>query len=266
MKALLLAAGKGTRLQKLGRMIPKCLVPVQGRPLLSIWIEDCLRGVEEIYINISWKREIIKSFLKFNHYENVKIIEEESPVGTGGTLLHLRSVFEQEKVFLLAHADNLLRLDLEGFTKSHDENKGIMTLMSFSSLTPSSCGIIECDESKRLKSFVEKPLNPKSNLANGAVYLASGEVFGIIDNIEQNGKEFQDISTQLLPELVGLDQLYSYHNNGVHLDIGNPEAVLQAQNDVVIKQSYFDENYGFLEFNERKRLKGVLVEYGLRFD
>ncbi|WP_252717126.1 nucleotidyltransferase family protein [Herbaspirillum sp. B65] len=120
MRALLLAAGLGTRLRPLTDFLPKCLVPVAGRPLLDYWIETLLRqGVEDILINTHYRADLVERYIAASTWcDRVTLVHEPQLLGTAGTALTHRQFFG-EQPFLLAHADNLTRFDCRDFLSTH---------------------------------------------------------------------------------------------------------------------------------------------------
>ena len=120
MRALLLAAGLGTRLQPLTNYLPKCLVPVHGRPLLDYWLENLLNhGIEQILINTHYMAPMVRQYLNQSTWlPYIKIVHEEILLGTGGTILKNRDFFKKE-TFLVAHADNLTIFDMQDFASQH---------------------------------------------------------------------------------------------------------------------------------------------------
>src|SRR5579871_179660 len=149
LKALLLAAGLGTRLRPITANLPKCLVPILGKPLLAYWLDMLIpNGVEHVFVNTHYLPDKVNSFIRSHPYrEKVTLVNEEVLLGTAGTILKNRHWFEQQP-FLLAHADNLTRFDLQAFIQTHEQRKtGFeMTMMTFETDLPQSCGIVELDE------------------------------------------------------------------------------------------------------------------------
>ncbi len=219
MKALLLAAGMGTRLRPLTDTIPKCLVPIHGRPLLEYWLEMLTNaGVGPLLVNLHYLHEKVEEFLSLSPYaENVCSVFEEHLLGTGGTLLKNRPFFGNGPM-MLVHADNLSRFDVGAFIERHNTRPVgcVMTMMTFETDAPETCGIVEFDERGVVLAFHEKVSDPPGNLANGAVYILEQEVFGFMETLEA---EFVDFSTQVLPHFLG--RIHTFHNNGYHRDIGN---------------------------------------------
>ena len=94
-----------------------------------------------------------------------------------------------------------------------------MTMMTFSTSTPESCGIVELDEYGVVKAFHEKVKNPPGNLANGAVYILEPSIIGFLEGL---GKRIIDFSTEVLPRYIG--RIFTFHNDIYHRDIGTIES------------------------------------------
>ena len=227
MKALLLAAGLGTRLRPITNTIPKCLVPINGKPLLEYWLENLTKvGIDEFLINTSYLSEQVEEFIKNSRYaKNVTLVHEEELLNTGGTLLVNKKFFNDE-TFMLVHADNLSFCDFNTFIDSHKKRdlKCEMTMMLFESDKPSSCGVVELDSHGVVQKFHEKVQNPPSNLANGAVYICEPSIF---DFLESLNKDEIDFSNDVLPKYMG--KINTYLNDVYHRDIGSVESYALAQ-------------------------------------
>jgi mannose-1-phosphate guanylyltransferase len=226
MKALLLAAGLGTRLQPLTSDIPKCLVEIHGKPLLDYWITMlCEGGVHPLLVNLHYHADKVIIFINNSKYRKfVSTAYEESLLGTGGTLLRNRNFFNDEPL-MLVHADNLSMFDVRAFINSHmNRPSGCeITMMTFKTPTPHSCGIIETDERGCIRAFHEKVANPPGNLANGAVYILETSIFNYLENLN---KEYIDFSTEVIPYYKG--RIYTFHNDVYHRDIGTIESYEMA--------------------------------------
>ncbi|NCO01835.1 MAG: nucleotidyltransferase family protein [Epsilonproteobacteria bacterium] len=227
MRALLLAAGLGTRLRPITDTVPKCLVPIDGKPLLGYWLENLSKaGVNEFLINTSYLSEQVEVFIKENpHAKKVTLVYEEELLNTGGTLLANRDFFKEEP-FMLVHADNLSFCDFKAFIAAHvNRPSGCeITMMSFKTDNPSACGIVELDEVGVVQKFHEKVENPPSNLANGAVYICEPNVLKFIESL---GKKEVDFSLDVLPHFMG--KISTFLNEVYHRDIGTPQSYALAQ-------------------------------------
>ena len=144
LRALLLAAGIGSRLRPLTDAIPKCLAPIRGRPLLDHWLDLlCLNEVSEVLVNVHAHARLVESFVRASRWANrITVAREEHLLGTGGTLWHNQDFFVGPDAFLVAHADNLSLFDPSALAHRHATRpRGCeMTMMTFRSSDPRSCG------------------------------------------------------------------------------------------------------------------------------
>ena len=229
MKALLLAAGLGSRLKPLTDNIPKCLVEIGGKPLLEYWITMLYNGgVYPLLVNLHHHADKVEKFIQHSTYkEYVSTVYEEKLLGTGGTLLRNQSFFvnESEEPLMLVHADNLSIFDVHAFVNSHlNRPAGCeITMMTFKTPTPHTCGIIETDEKGCVHAFHEKISNPPGDIANGAVYIVEPSIFNYLKDLN---KEFIDFSTDVIPSYMG--RIYAFHNDVYHRDIGTIESYEKA--------------------------------------
>ncbi|MGJ4947765.1 nucleotidyltransferase family protein [Bradyrhizobium sp. HKCCYLS20291] len=226
MRALLLAAGIGSRLRPLTDTTPKCLVRVHDRPLLDYWLDLVFEGgIERALLNTHWLAEQVRAHVAQSRWrDRIDLVHEDELLGTGGTVLANR-VWFGDQPFLVAHADNLTDFDVAGLLAAHrDRPPGcIMTMLAFRTDDPSSCGILQLDDLNRVIAFHEKVKNPPGNLANGAVYVFDPAV---IADIAALGKPIVDLSTEIIPNYLG--RILCVETSGYHRDIGNPESLRRA--------------------------------------
>ncbi|WP_316167213.1 MULTISPECIES: nucleotidyltransferase family protein [unclassified Bradyrhizobium] len=226
MRALLLAAGIGSRLRPLTNTTPKCLVTVHDRPLLDYWLDLVFEGgIERALLNTHWLADQVRAHVAQSPWRSrIDLVHEDKLLGTGGTVIANREWFGS-RPFLVAHADNLTDFDVAGLIAAHDKRPAgcIMSMLAFRTDDPSSCGILELDCQNRVIAFHEKVPNPPGNLANGAVYIFEPEV---IDDIAALGKAVVDLSTEIIPNYLG--RILCVETAGYHRDIGNPESLRRA--------------------------------------
>ena len=229
MRALLLAAGLGTRLQPLTNYLPKCLVPIHGRPLLDYWLETLLdHGVEEVLINTHYMAPMVQKYLIQSTWSPyIKVVHEETLLGTGGTILRNCDFFKDE-TFLIAHADNLTVFDMQDFGDQHAARPtGVeLTMMVFETPDPQSCGIVSLDSEGVVQAFHEKVPKPPGNLANGAVYLFEPSVVAWMASL---GKTQVDLSNEVIPYFLG--KIFTFHNGLYHRDIGTMDSWIESHRD-----------------------------------
>ena len=224
MKAFLLAAGHGTRLRPLTDRIPKCLAPIRGVPILSIWLEICRRyGVDEVLLNLHHHTEPVKDYLAKNPVDiRVRLFEEPVLLGSAGTLRANRTWVESEPSFWVLYADVLTTANLTRMADFHRQHQGVATLGVCPVPDPHRSGIVIVDGIGVVRQFVEKPQIPPCNLAFGGILLARPEMFESIPH-----QMPADLGHDVLPRLV--NRMYVHLITDYHLDIGTPESYAAAQ-------------------------------------
>lgn len=220
MKAILLAAGVGSRLRPLTDRVPKCLVPIAGRPLLDHWIEACERhGFDDVLVNTHHRAEVVREFVQSSTRRvRVRLVHEERLLGTAGTVRANWEFLGGEDPFLLAHADNYTDLDLGRFLSAFRAGRRPDTVLGmalFRTPTPRTCGIVKLDACGRVVEFHEKVEDPPGDLANGAIYLGTPALGAFL------GPGVDDLSTQVIPRLLG--RIVGFAIEGFLADIGTPE-------------------------------------------
>ena len=223
-KGFLLAAGLGTRLKPLTNSVPKCLVPVDGKPMLSIWLDLCQKlGLRDVLINTHHLAAQVEAWAADQVDKPVRIclVYEPELLGSAGTIASNWGFVEGEEDFFIFYADNLVHMDFDGMIGFHQSHTSPLTVALFHSSRPSNCGIALLDEDNRITGFEEKPACPKSDLANGGIYLARR---GIRQFLPMPG--YADFAIDVLPRLVG--EMRGFVTNGRILDVGTPENYDQA--------------------------------------
>jgi len=227
MRALLLAAGLGTRLRPLTDHTPKCLVDVKGRPLLDYWFDELFAaGAERVLVNTHHLAEKVRAHVALSRFrDRVDLVHEDELLGTGGTMLANRE-WAQDKPLLVAHADNLSRFPVREFLEAHASRPAgvLVSMLAFRTDDPRSCGILELDDDGLVLAFHEKVADPPGNLANAAVYIVEPEV---LDMMSRFGKKTIDFSTEVLPSL--MRRIQALDIAGYHRDIGTPASLAKAQ-------------------------------------
>jgi mannose-1-phosphate guanylyltransferase len=232
-KAFLLAAGLGTRLKPLTDEIPKCLLPIGGKPLLQIWLERLSRqGIDEVLINTHWHSQKVEVFLETWRNNRLRVITSYEPelLGSGGTILANRHWVQNGAPFFIIYGDNLSNVDLKKLLYFHCKHGLPFTLGVFRCKNPNHCGIAEVREDGLVTGFVEKPQNPKSNLAAAGIYVADQRIFDLFPDKEQGWepgtKAPVDLGFHVIPRLVG--KMKAYLINEFLMDIGTPTQYKEA--------------------------------------
>lgn len=223
-KAFILAAGEGTRLRPITDTIPKCLVPIQGVPLLTIWLRAChCAGIEEVLINLHAHANAVRRFLAGQDYGlKVRIIEEESLLGSAGTLRENRQWVAHEESFWVFYADVLNRADLSSMAKFHRQRRPAATIGVYEVPDPRRCGIVSVLPDGTIDQFVEKPENPPGRLAFSGLMIATPPLLDVIPD-----RTPADIGFDVLPKLTG--RMMAFPIRDYLIDIGTLENYQKAQ-------------------------------------
>ncbi len=158
MKAVVLCAGRGTRLGSLTAQTPKPLLPIQGQPLITYtmrWLASA--GVTQLYVNLHYQKEQIQTCLGDGSLWGVSIhyLYEPELLGTAGTVRALAS--ELTEPFLVVYGDNLIGCSLSRFLAAHKRYEGLGTIALFKTQDVQLSGIAVFDGRYRIRRFIEKP-------------------------------------------------------------------------------------------------------------
>ena len=228
MKAFLLAAGYGIRLRPITDKIPKCLVPINNQPLLSWWIKLLKKNqITEVLINTHYLSEQVENYVDGLKQSDIKIklVYEKELLGSGGTVKNNANFVADEKNFLICYADNLTCVNLSRLIHFHETQSDILTMGLFFANNPGQCGIATMNAENVITEFIEKPKNPRSNLANAGIYVANNKIF----NYFPKNRTIFDFGPDILPLLTNKMRGYIIHE--YLLDIGTLENYKKANED-----------------------------------
>ncbi len=216
MKAMILAAGKGTRVQPLTYRLPKPMIPVIGKPVMEYLIEELAKhGFNEIMINISHQAHRIEEYFgdgrrwgvdigySFEGYiDDGEVVAE--PIGSAGGIKRIQE-FGQffDDTTLVVCGDAIIDLDLTAAVRKHWQSGAKASIVTYE-VAPervSDYGVVVCDDDGQITSFQEKPAieDAQSNLVNTGIYFFEPEIVDLIPS----GVAY-DIGSELLPKVVEL--------------------------------------------------------------
>jgi len=173
-KAMILIAGSGTRLRPLTEHMPKCMVPVAGKPVLQHTIEWCRGfGINEFVLNPCYLPEAITSFFGDGQQFGVQIHYsfEESPLGTAGGVKQAARFFDEP--FLVWYGDNVCRCDLARLCEAHRQRRALATIALHWREEVAQSGIVGLGGDDRITRFLEKsrPEEAFSHWVNAGIYV-----------------------------------------------------------------------------------------------
>ena len=223
MRAILLAAGLGTRLRPLTDTTPKCLVPINGKPLLDIWCEALLAaGATRLLINLHYKSDEVQQHLAQSEFaKDIETVFEPALLGTAGTLVANKDFFDEQDGVLL-HADNYCEADISQLINAHTNRPKNceLTMLAFRTPTPHTCGVLEVDSNNILKQMYEKSPDDHGNLANAAFYILTKK---LIDELRNE----TDFSNEVITKYFG--KAFVVETAETFIDIGTPGSYAHAQ-------------------------------------
>lgn len=224
MKAFLLAGGHGTRLRPLTGSIPKCLVPIRGRPLLDIWLDLCARsGITEVLINLHAHSQLIEQHLKGSGSPvDVRLVREDQLLGSAGTVAANRAWVGSDPAFWILYSDVLTNTDLNRISEFHSRHGAVATLGLYQVPDPSRCGVATMDHQGVIIDFEEKPRVPRGNWVFSGLIVADRRLFDVIPPSIP-----ADLAFHVLPRLLG--EMRAYPIEDFLLDIGTMANYQKAQ-------------------------------------
>ncbi|MGH2592102.1 MAG: nucleotidyltransferase family protein [Anaerolineae bacterium] len=234
MKALVLAAGLGTRLGPLTRHVPKPMLPLGGKPLLEHIIELLRQhGITDIALNLHHRPDAILHHFGSGEAWGVRLrySYEASLLGSAGTALRqLAWVYPDS--FLVYYGDVYSDINLTGLIERHCASRAVATIAVHQVADPTRRGIVEFDSDGRARRFIEKPAadqvfsntKVRSCWANSGIYVLQPEVLRYVRDIPS------DFGLDIFPRLLEADQrIQVYPVHGTLIDIGTPENYQRAQ-------------------------------------
>jgi D-glycero-alpha-D-manno-heptose 1-phosphate guanylyltransferase len=237
MEAVVLAGGRGTRLQKALPGLPKSLAPIGRYPFLSYllgWLRA--QGVNDIILAVGHRRKEI-----LRHYTHrapqgmrLRYSVETTALGTGGALRNLRSMLVGE-VFLVLNGDSIFDVDLGQMLSFHRRHRSKATLALASPPEAGRYGSVLLDGRGRITAFLEKQTaalpggsgrcNP-SKFISGGLYIMRKAVFRHIP-----GRREVSLEKEVFPRLIG-GPFYGFPSKGYFIDIGIPEDYQRAKGEL----------------------------------
>jgi D-glycero-alpha-D-manno-heptose 1-phosphate guanylyltransferase len=221
---VILAGGLGTRLRSVVSDMPKCMAPINGRPFLSIIIDDLIsQGVKKIIFSLGYMHQTVTQFLESQYAGlNYIVVTEDEPLGTGGAIKLALSKAEGENIVIL-NGDTIFRLKLEDIVGFHAEKKSVCTIALKEMSNIERYGVVDINQDDRIVSFREKSKYDHGYI-NGGVYLLNRKDFLLSDLPNKFSFEID-----YLQKFYEEKSFYGKVTNGFFIDIGVPADFELAQ-------------------------------------
>jgi len=247
MKAIILAAGKGTRLKPLTETVPKPLLRIANKPILEYNLDALQNLVDEVLIVVGYKKEQIIEYFGTS-FKGIKItyIIQKEICGTGNAVLQCEKFVNGS--FIVMNGDDIyFKKDIEKCFKKR------YSILAKEVSNPERFGVLKLKKEKYLDKIIEKPKKFVSNLANTALYKVDDRVFIFLKNIRKSKRgeyEFVDAVTELAKK-----EKVEFVKANNWISIGYPWHLLEA-NESFLK-NIGDERKG--EIEENVVIKGKLI-------
>lgn len=231
MKALILCGGKGTRLAPLSNNTPKQLIPIANKPTIFYILDQIVRsGIKDIGIIVSPhnRNMMIDSIGHGDKWgANINYITQHKPIGLANAVKEARS-FVNDDNFLLVLGDNLIQNDFRRIISKFENNSFDALIVIREVSDPRMFGVVELDDAGRITKLIEKPKEPKSNLAILGLYIFRPVIFDAIERISPSWRGEYEITDAIQNLLETGSALDYYIYRGIWQDIGNPGDLLVA--------------------------------------
>jgi mannose-1-phosphate guanylyltransferase len=230
MQALILVGGEGTRLRPLTSTVPKPVVPLVDRPLISFMLEWLrAHGIDDVIMSCGFLATSVRNVLGDGSGLGIRLrfVEEPDPRGTAGALKFAEPLLEER--FVMLNGDIITDLDLSAQIAQHEATGAKATLALVPVADPTAYGLVHLEEDRSVRDFVEKP-SPDAidtNMISAGAYVLEREILELVP-AEQN----VSIEREVWPLLVGKG-LYGFPSQSYWLDIGSPERYLQGTFDII---------------------------------
>ena len=259
MKAMVLAAGLGTRLRPLTGSISKPMAPIVNRPVMYHILRLIKQhGFTEAVANLHYHPHAITNYFGKGHKLGVELRYSLEPelLGTAGGVKRVQKFFGDETLLIIS-GDALTDIDVTRLIEQHKQAGGIATLALKRVADPSRFGVVILDKDNRVVGFQEKPAAGEelSNLCNCGIYVFEPEIFDYIPK-----DSFCDFGTALFPEFVTKEiPFYGFEIDGYWNDVGSLEQYRIGNFDALSGKVK-------VEISGEERSPGIIVGKGTRVD
>jgi D-glycero-alpha-D-manno-heptose 1-phosphate guanylyltransferase len=226
-EVIILAGGKGTRIQAVLNDLPKCLAPINGHPFLFYLINYLNNnGIKKYIFSLGYNSKKIIDYVENFHCElDYEFVIESFPLFTGGAIREAIDSCVSENI-LIINADTLFEIDIQLLFKYHIKNRSDCTIALKMMTNFERYGVVNISDKNRILSFKEKKYY-EQGLINGGIYILN------ITNFKKHiFDESFSFEKEYLEKYVNTDQFYGFVYDHYFIDIGVPEDYYKAQLEI----------------------------------
>ena len=236
LKAVILVGGPGTRLQPLTDDLPKSVVPVLNRPFMEYTFAYLKQyGIEDIILTLNYLPDTIQSYFGDGSRYGVRLAYcmEKEPMGTAGAVKNTEAYLDS--TFVVLNGDVFTDMDLTDMLALHRDKRAMATISLSWVDDPSAFGVVETDDTQRVKQFIEKPplSEATTNWINAGIYILEPDVLQHIP-----ASRHYMFEKGLFPALLEMGEpVYGYPFRSYWLDMGTPEKYLTLNSDLLLARA-----------------------------
>jgi len=232
MKAVVLAGGKGTRLQPYTTVLPKPLMPIGEMPILEVLLRQMKRaGINHVVLTVGHLASLLRAYFGNGAQWDLDITYsyEKKPLGTAGPIA---LVPDLDETFLVTNGDVLTTLDIDKLIAFHKQKSGIATIAAHRRQVKIDLGVIQWDGDNRVSGYIEKPTTDYT--VSMGVYVFEPRILDYIPVGQY--LDFPDLILKLIDKG---EMVNGYVFDGYWMDLGRPDDYMQANQDFIDMKNQF---------------------------
>ncbi len=232
MKAVVLAGGKGSRLEPYTKILPKPLMPIGDMPILEVMLLQMkAAGIGQVVLTVGHLSELLRAFFKDGSQYGIEICYsyEKSPLGTAGPIALVDGL---DETFLVSNGDVLTTLNLRELIQFHKQHKAIATIASHHRQSKIDLGVIQSDANCQVTGYIEKPVY--EFMVSMGIYVFEPAVKAYIPRNEH--LDFPELVKNLI---AAGEKVVAYDFNGYWEDLGRPDDYQRAAHDFESMRAQF---------------------------
>ncbi|MFT7636888.1 MAG: D-glycero-alpha-D-manno-heptose 1-phosphate guanylyltransferase [Candidatus Omnitrophota bacterium] len=222
MEAIILAGGKGERLQGVVKDVPKPMAPIHGQPFLKYILDYFIKqGVSHFVLSVGYKYEVIQNYFK-DEYRKIPISYsiEESPLGTGGALAFAERSLKTEEAFMAMNGDTWFEIDLKAMHAEHQMRGSAISIALTLVQDQGRFAEVQINSDKNITKFCYPAVSHGNGLINGGIYLMNRHVLKkYVDSMQ-----LISLESQVFPRMLEAQTaIWGYESEARFIDMGLPQ-------------------------------------------